>query len=46
MTSPSSRAGWIISKSFRRKPGALGYEFTHAEVDLILGENAKKLFKL
>ncbi len=39
--------GWVnYFKELPEKAKSLGYEFTQAEVDLILGENAKKLFKL
>lgn len=38
---------WVdIFKGLPEKAKTLGYEFTEAEVNLILGENAKKLFKL
>jgi predicted TIM-barrel fold metal-dependent hydrolase len=39
--------GWVdYFKGLPEKAKTLGYEFTDAEVNLILGENAKRLFKL
>lgn len=39
--------GWVgFFKELPEKAKSLGYQFTEAEVKMILGENAKKLFKL
>ena len=40
-------AGWVdYFKTLPQKAKSFGYEFTDAEVNLILGENARRLFKL